>query len=248
MPKFFVKTSQIKEENIYINGTDFNHISNVLRLKVGEQITIGNMDTGENYLCEILKFDKEKVTTKIIEKLKEQKEIKLEIHILQGIPKSDKMELIIQKSVELGVGKIIPIQMDRSIVKLNEKDEKKKNERWNKIAESAAKQCERDIIPEVSMSIKTDNIETIKNDYDIIIVAYEKEKNNTIKDVLKEIKKKNKPAKIAIIIGPEGGISDREIQLLENMDAKIVTIGKRILRTETVALAISSMIVYEFEL
>ena len=248
MPKFFVKTSQIKEENIYINGTDFNHISNVLRLKVGEQITIGNMDTGENYLCEILKFDKEKVTTKIIEKLKEQKEIKLEIHILQGIPKSDKMELIIQKSVELGVSKIIPIQMDRSIVKLNEKDEKKKNERWNKIAESAAKQCERDIIPEVSMSIKTDNIETIKNDYDIIIVAYEKEKNNTIKDVLKEIKKKNKPAKIAIIIGPEGGISDREIQLLENMDAKIVTIGKRILRTETVALAISSMIVYEFEL
>ena len=224
MPKFFVKTSQIKEENIYINGTDFNHISNVLRLKVGEQITIGNMDTGENYLCEILKFDKEKVTTKIIEKLKEQKEIKLEIHILQGIPKSDKMELIIQKSVELGVSKIIPIQMDRSIVKLNEKDEKKKNDRWNKIAESAAKQCERDIIPEVSMSIKTDNIETIKNDYDIIIVAYEKEKNNTIKDVLKEIKKKNKPAKIAIIIGPEGGISDREIQLLENMDAKIVTI------------------------
>ncbi len=248
MPKFFVKTSQIKEENIYINGTDFNHISNVLRLKVGEQITIGNMDTGENYLCEILKFDKEKVTTKIIEKLKEQKEIKLEIHILQGIPKSDKMELIIQKSVELGVSKIIPIQMDRSIVKLNEKDEKKKNERWNKIAESAAKQCERDIIPEVSMSIKTDNIETIKNDYDIIIVAYEKEENNTIKNVLKEIKKKNKPAKIAIIIGPEGGISDREIQLLENMDAKIVTIGKRILRTETVALAISSMIVYEFEL
>lgn len=248
MPKFFVKTSQIKEENIYINGTDFNHISNVLRLKVGEQITIGNMDTGENYLCEILKFDKEKVTTKIIEKLKEQKEIKLEIHILQGIPKSDKMELIIQKSVELGVSKIIPIQMDRSIVKLNEKDEKKKNDRWNKIAESAAKQCERDIIPEVSMSIKTDNIETIKNDYDIIIVAYEKEENNTIKDVLKEIKKKNKPAQIAIIIGPEGGISDREIQLLENMDAKIVTIGKRILRTETVALAISSMIVYEFEL
>ena len=248
MPKFFVKTSQIKEENIYINGTDFNHISNVLRLKVGEQITIGNMDTGENYLCEILKFDKEKVTTKIIEKLKEQKEIKLEIHILQGIPKSDKMELIIQKSVELGVSKIIPIQMDRSIVKLNEKDEKKKNERWNKIAESAAKQCERDIIPEVSMSIKTDNIETIKNNYDIIIVAYEKEENNTIKDVLKEIKKKNKPAKIAIIIGPEGGISDREIQLFKNMDAKIVTIGKRILRTETVALAISSMIVYEFEL
>lgn len=248
MPKFFVKTSQIKEENIYINGTDFNHISNVLRLKVGEQITIGNMDTGENYLCEILKFDKEKVTTKIIEKLKEQKEIKLEIHILQGIPKSDKMELIIQKSVELGVSKIIPIQMDRSIVKLNEKDEKKKNERWNKIAESAAKQCERDIIPEVSMSIKTDNIETIKKDYDIIIVAYEKEENNTIKDVLKEIKKKNKPAKIAIIIGPEGGISDREIQLFKNMDAKIVTIGKRILRTETVALAISSMIVYEFEL
>lgn len=248
MPKFFVKTSQIKEENIYINGTDFNHISNVLRLKVGEHITIGNMATGENYLCEILKFDKEKVTTKIIEKLKEQKEIKLEIHILQGIPKSDKMELIIQKSVELGVSKIIPIQMDRSIVKLKEKDEKKKNERWNKIAESAAKQCERDIIPEVSMSIKTDNIETIKNDYDIIIVAYEKEENNTIKDVLKEIKKKNKLAKIAIIIGPEGGISDREIHLLKNMDAKIVTIGKRILRTETVALAISSMIVYEFEL
>ena len=248
MPKFFVKSNQIEKDYIYIIGNDFKHISNVLRLKPKDSIHIGNMDTGENYLCEIINFEQARITTKIIEKLEEENEMPVEIHIFQGLPKSDKMELIIQKNVELGVSKIIPIQMERCVVKLNQKDEIKKNERWNKIAEAAAKQCERDIIPKVEMSIKTDEINKIKDEYDLIIVAYENEKNETLKNVLIELKEKKRTTKIGVLIGPEGGISEREISMLNAPNIKKVTIGKRILRTETASLAISSMIMYEFEL
>lgn len=248
MPKFFVKSNQIENDIIYITGNDFKHISSVLRLKPKDNIHIGNMETGENYLCEILNFENEQITTRIIEKLKEKKEMPVEIHILQGLPKSGKMELIIQKNVELGVSKIIPIQMDRCVVKLNSKDEIKKNERWNKIAEAAAKQCERDIVPTVEMPIKTDEIEKIKNEYDVIIIAYENEKTETLKNILTELKEKKQAIKIGVLIGPEGGISEREISMLNAPNIKKVTIGKRILRTETASLAISSMIMYEFEL
>lgn len=248
MPKFFVSTNKIDGDKVYIEGQDFNHIVNVLRLRQGDKINIGNADTGENYICEIANIEEKAATAKVIEKVYNKSESNIEVHIMQGLPKADKMELIIQKSTELGVCKIIPVKMDRCIVKLSGKDEEKKILRWNKIAEAAAKQCGRDIIPKVTNIINVKDIISMKQEYDKIIVAYENEDKQSLKSVLNRIKNTKEKLKVAILIGPEGGISEDEIKLLNQIDADIVTIGKRILRTETVALAISSMIIYEFEL
>ena len=158
---------------------------------------------------------------------------------------SDKMELIIQKSVELGANSIIPVNMKRCVVKLEGKDEIKKNERWQKIAESAAKQCGRGFIPEVKHLINVKEICNWINEYDVIIVAYENEKENTLKAELKKLKATD--LKIGIVIGPEGGFEESDIKLLKESGAKIVTLGDRILRTETVALNVLSIIMYEFE-
>ena len=170
---------------------------------------------------------------------------------MQGLPKADKMELIIQKSVELGVNNIIPIEMKRCVVKLKDKDKIKKIERWQKISVVAAKQSGRNIIPEINQVENLKNIcETFEN-YDIVLLAYENEKENTIKNELKQLKEKNQnkneDVKIAILIGPEGGITEEEVEIAKKKGAKIITLGKRILRTETVALNVLSIIMYELE-
>ena len=235
MPRFFVKNNQINNDKITIIDEDVKHIKNVLRKQIGDKIEVCNQDTGNSYKCEIEIIAENEIETKIIEEQKNIQE-KIKVDIYQGLPKSDKMELIIQKSVELGANSIIPVNMKRCVVKLEGKDEIKKNERWQKIAESAAKQCGRGFIPEVKHLI---------NEYDAIIVAYENEKDNTLKSELKKLNSEN--LKIGIVIGPEGGFEESDIKLLKESGAKIVTLGDRILRTETVALNVLSIIMYEFE-
>ena len=149
MRKFFIKTENISENNIKIIGDDVNHIRNVLRLKIGDEIQLCNQETSENYICQINEIDKKSVETKIIQKLEISSEGNIDLHIYQGLPKADKMELIIQKGTELGVNEFIPVQFKRSIVKLSGKDEVKKIERWQKIAEVASKQSQRDLIPKI---------------------------------------------------------------------------------------------------
>lgn len=247
MPKFFIKNNQIINNQIIILGEDVKHISNVLRKQIGEELEICNIDTSENYLVEIENILKTGIQTIIKQKNQSVAESEIHIHIFQGLPKSDKMELIIQKATELGVKEITPIEMERSIVKLDEKDKNKKADRWQKIAEVAAKQSGRDIIPKINKIEKIKNIyETFKK-YDIVIVAYENEKHTTLKQVLINAKQDNKYKKIAIIIGPEGGIEPMEVEQMKQNNAKIITLGNRILRTETVALSMISMIMYEFE-
>lgn len=243
MPKFFVSNKQIKDNKIKIIGNDVNHIINVLRLDVNKEINICNKETGENYLTKIIEKDKEKIICEVLEKIKKEKD-NLEITIFQGLPKADKMELIIQKSTELGVKEINPVQMERCVVKLDSKTATKKIERWQKIAEASAKQCKRNNIPHIGY-IKNirDICNEIKN-YDIVFVPYENENQYSFKKTLQEIKKDN--LKIAIVIGPEGGFEGKEINELKKSGAKIVTLGKRILRTETVAIAMVSSIMYEF--
>ena len=181
-------------------------------------------------------LDDNEILTKIIEKLNET-ETNIKIDIYQGLPKAEKMELIIQKSVELGVNSIIPISLKRCVVKLEGKDQNKKIERWQKIAESAAKQCGRNIIPKIGNIIKIKQFEELSKNYDSLIVAYENEKEYTLKQEIQKIKQSNKKElKIAVVIGPEGGLAEEEIETLKNYGANIVTLGKRILRTETVAL------------
>ena len=247
LSKFFIKSNQIVDNKIIILGTDVNHIKNVLRLKVDDDIKVCNSDTSKNYICTISQIASDKIECTIFKELSNEVEGNVELDIFQGLPKADKMELIIQKGTELGVNSFIPVSFKRCVVKLSGKDADKKIERWNKISEVAAKQCGRDIIPEVR------KIETLKEvcnqikNYDLFIVAYEGEDKNYIRNELLNIKKLKDSYKIAVVIGPEGGIDIEEINLLKESKAKIVSLGKRILRTETVALQVSSIIMYELE-
>ena len=247
MPKFFVKNEQIKNNNIKVVGEDVKHIKNVLRAKIGEKIEICDISTSTDYICNICEIQKEYINCKIEKKLVESKEPNIKVTIFQGIPKWDKMELIIQKSVELGVYEIYPVEMKRCVVKLKEKDANNKILRWQKISEVAAKQCGRNIIPKIQNIIDIKNICNLLDNYDILIVAYENEKNVTLKEELKKLEGIKKELKIGIVIGPEGGLEEEDVKMLKNKGAKIVTLGKRILRTETVALNMLSIIMYELE-
>jgi len=247
MPKFFIDNNQIEDKKITIAGTDVNHIKNVLRLQVEENIEICNKETKQNYLCQITKITENQINCEVVDKLEVTNEPEIEVTIFQGIPKSDKMELIIQKSVELGAYSITPVEMARCVVKLNDKDKTKKIERWQKISEVAAKQCGRDVIPQINEILTIKELSQNINQYDVIIVAYEKEKVNTIKKELKQIKQ-NGMKRIGIVIGPEGGLEEKEVETLKSNGAKVITLGKRILRTETVALNVLSNIIYELEI
>lgn len=246
MPKFFVRNNQIQDDKIIIRGEDVNHISNVLRMKVDDCIQVCNVDYAENFNVKLSCINKNSIECNIIEKIKSEAESEIDLTIFQGIPKSDKMELIIQKSTELGVKTIIPVDMDRCVSKISSKDEGKKIDRWQKISEVAAKQSGRDIIPHIGNIIKIKQISEMINEFDMIIVPYENAEGYCFKDAINELVKINKTnLKIGIVIGTEGGFEYTEIELLNSSGAKIVTLGKRILRTETVALAMSSVIMYE---
>lgn len=243
MHKFFVEDNQIKDNKIKIINNDYNHIVNVLRMKKEDNILITNKNTLETYNCKIEQINSSEVVCNIISVENKEVEMNVKVDIFQGLPKADKMEYIIQKCVELGVHKIVPVNMKYCVAKI--KDEDKKNIRWNTISEVAAKQCKRNLIPKIEKSINMANLYNEIKNYDLAIVAYENEDNTTIKNVLQE----NKNVKsIAVIIGPEGGISSDEIDSLKNLGVKIVSLGNRILRTETASIVALSMIVYEFEL
>lgn len=249
MPRFFVETNQIRNNEIIILGEDVKHIKQVLRKEIGDIIEICNQESGEAYNCEIEKIEEKQIINKILEKLTSQED-NVKVDIYQGLPKADKMELIIQKSVELGANAIIPVAMKRCIVKIENKDEDKKIARWQKIAESAAKQSGRSIIPKIKHITNVENIINLKKEYDSIIVAYENEKENYIKAELIRLKKilsQKCKIRIAVVIGPEGGLEEKEVELLKQNGAQIITLGNRILRTETVALNVLSIIMYEID-
>lgn len=246
MPKFFIKTENLKEnEEIWITGSDVNHIKNVLRKKIDDKINICNSDTQKNYECVIKNIEENKIVCKILDEVKSLAESNLNITIFQGLPKSDKMELIIQKATELGVKTIVPVITKRTVIKLKDKDKQNKVDRWRKIAEVAAKQSGRDIIPTIENII---NIADIKFDeFDKIFVLYENEEKISIKDEIEQLKNDNKEElNIGIVIGPEGGFAESEIEQLRlNQNVSVVTLGRRILRTETVALVVSGILMYE---
>ena len=246
MPKFFIKTENLKEnEEIWITGSDVNHIKNVLRKKVDDKINICNSDTQKNYECVIKNIEENKIVCKILDEVKSLAESNINITIFQGLPKSDKMELIIQKTTELGVKTIVPVITKRTVIKLKDKDKQNKVDRWRNIAEVAAKQSGRDIIPTIENII---NIADIKFDeFDKIFVLYENEEKISLKDEIEQLKNDNKEElNIGIVIGPEGGFAESEIEQLRlNQNVSVVTLGKRILRTETVALVVSGILMYE---
>lgn len=248
MQKFFVNTNQIDIENntIKIEGEDVKHIKNVLRCTVGEKIEIcEKTEKPSKYVCEIEGFEQNEVRCSIVNKIEDNNESNIKIHIFQGLPKAEKMELIIQKCTELGVCEFIPTQMNRCVVKISGKDQEKKISRWQKIAEVASKQCGRDVIPHIRNIMSIKEVASEINNYDMFLLAYENENETFLKDIIRNIKLENKEIKIGIIIGPEGGIEEKEVELLENAGAKVISLGKRILRTETVAMVLTSIIMYE---
>lgn len=247
MPKFFIKANQINNDEIKIIGEDVKHISQVLRAKIGEELILCNADNNINYNAKITKINQDSILCHIENYNISFSESNIEVTIFQGIPKADKMEYIIQKNIELGVKQIVPVSMARSIVKLDEKATNKKIERWQKIAEAAAKQSGREYIPTVEMPISVIELcKKIKN-FDLVLLAYENEQTITLKQELKKLQN-NKRLKIGVIIGPEGGIDYKEVEMLTKAGTKVITLGKRILRTETASVAIMSNIIYEYEM
>ncbi len=246
MYKFFISQNQREAENAKIIGEDVNHIANVLRLKPAEKLVLCIKETGKSYEAEIKEITRESILCHLLEEIQETTEPSVKVDIYQGLPKADKMEYIIQKATEIGVRDIYPVAMERSIVKLDKKTESKKIERWQKIAEVAAKQSKRDKIPTIKNVINVENICKNAPEYDKIIIAFENEEENTLKRELKKLEK-TKQQSIAVVIGPEGGIAEKELQQLEEAGARSITLGKRILRTETASLVVLSNIIYELE-
>lgn len=250
MPKFFIENNQVNNNEIIIESEDVNHITNVLRKRIGDSLHVCDKDTSKNYIVTIKQIKKDNILCDIDEELGSRAEPNINIALFQGLPKSDKMELIIEKGTEIGLSNVYPVEMERSIVKLKEKE--KKVQRWQKIAEVAAKQSKRDIVPKVNDVINFKNIELYVKEYDILLVAYEDEEDLNIKNVLKQLSEKqlgnDKKLDIAVLIGPEGGIAPEEIDILKKFaNTKVISLGKRILRTETAGIVVMSQLIYEFE-
>ena len=237
MYNFFVNDDCRQGDRYVITGADHNHIKNVLRMKVGDTILISA--NGKSDLCEIEIIDNDEIVAPIIEEDYQNTELPLQIHLFQGLPKSDKMELIIQKAVELGVYSITPIEMKRCIVKLDDKKKKSKQTRWQAISESAAKQSKRNTIPEINEIISYKAALNAAKELDLLLVPYENE--DGILSTKEALAKLKEAKSVGIIIGPEGGFDDAEIEAAKNSDGRIISLGKRILRTETAAITAVGM-------
>jgi 16S rRNA (uracil1498-N3)-methyltransferase len=239
MFRYFCTDDNIKNNKVTVEGGDAKHLKTILRAQLGDKISV--VTESKEYIAEIESINKEDLICTLVEETVTNNETKINITLCQGIPKQTKMETIIQQNVELGVKRFIPLITERTVVKLNEKNrEQKKLDRWQKIAKESAKQSKRNIIPEVNdiMTVK-ELIEKLKTEDAMVIVPYELEDVKLLKDVLQEPKQN-----YYIIIGPEGGFDINEIEMLQEIGAHIVTLGKRILRTETAGVVTSAIIIY----
>lgn len=245
MHRFYVDKSQINNNKIVILGPDVNHIKNVLRMKIDEEITVSDGQNKE-YYCIIEKMDKNEIFLKINSFDINNTELKSQIILFQAIPKKDKMELIIQKAVELGAMQIVPVITNRVIVKIDDKKrEIKKMERWQSISESAAKQSRRGIIPIVKPIHSFNQAIEYLKELDISLIAYENARGiDKTKEIISNIKDNSK---IGIFIGSEGGFTETEVEIAKQKNIIPISLGRRILRTETAGLAILSMLMLELD-
>lgn len=244
MHHFFVEPTQIGTDTIVITGSDVNHIKNVLRMKLEEQVCIYDGAYHE-YLCTIREFGAEEIFLNILEKTEQTSELSSKLYLFQGLPKGDKMELIIQKAVELGVYEIIPVSTKRAVVKLDEKKKESKRKRWQAIAESAAKQSGRGMIPQIAPVMTLKEAFAYAEGFDKNLIPYELEKGmDQTKETLSSLKS---GMSIGIFIGPEGGFDEVEIEQAVERNIQPISLGKRILRTETAGLCILSVLMFQLE-
>lgn len=243
MHRFFVEPEQVGREEITIIGNDVNHMKNVLRMKPGEIIGISD-GTGIEYTCEVLALNKE-VKTKILTSLDARRELPSRITLFQGLPKSDKMEWIIQKAVELGVYEIIPMTTRNTVVKLDKKKEENKRKRWQAIAESAAKQSKRLYIPQVGALMSFSQAVKRACDMEVRLIPYELAENMAeTREIIAGIRPGQR---VAVFIGPEGGFGEEEIAMAMEAGIRPITLGKRILRTETAGISVLSVLMFTLE-
>ena len=237
MYNFFVESTAKKDGRYFIAGADYNHIKNVLRMNMGEQFLVSC--EGVSDLCELESIESDTVVAKIIKPNYQSTNLPINIHLFQGLPKSDKLELIIQKAVELGVATVTPVSMKRSIVKIDDKKKKSKRERWQAIAEAAAKQSKRTAVPEVCDVLSYKEFIARAKELDLLLVPYEcADGMSATKTALREIKS---GMNVGIIIGPEGGFEQKEIEDALEIGGKVISLGSRILRTETAAITTIAM-------
>lgn len=245
MNRFFVDDpGAFSDRSVVITGEDVNHVKNVLRLKENDELIVSD-GRGRDYHCRISGITNEEVVADICDICDNFSELSTEITLFQGFPKGDKMELIIQKTVELGVTRIVPVMTKRTVVKLDDKKAKKKTERYNMIAESAAKQSGRGMIPEVTMPVSFAEAVSMAEKFDMNIIPYEEAEGvEYSRNIIKSIKGKKS---LGIFIGPEGGFAREEVEKALDAGASAITLGHRILRTETAGMAVISIIMFELE-
>ncbi len=244
MQQFFAQPSQVRGGRIYLEGEDVNHIKNVLRMKPGEEVRISD-GQGGRYLCCISGYAGGGAVLDIIGELEENTELPSQIWLFQGLPKGDKMDLIVQKAVELGVFSVVPFAARRSIVKFDDRKAKKKQERWQTIAKGAAGQSGRGRIPEIQPLKSFDEALRTAEDLDVILIPYELEEG--MEQTAQVIENLMPGQSIGVFIGPEGGFEEAEVERAEHIGARRITLGKRILRTETAGLTTLSILMYHLE-
>lgn len=245
MYQFFVEPHQISDKTVRIEGADVNHIKNVLRMKVGDELSVSNGVDGKEYRCGIVSLDEECITCELRFVKEDGVELSSEVYLFQGLPKADKMELIIQKAVELGVHAVVPVSTKRCVVKLDDKKAKSKIARWQGISEAAAKQSKRRIVPEIMDVMSFKQALSYVMDFEVKLIPYEMaEDMGKTREIISSLKPGQR---IAIFIGPEGGFEEAEVQAAMENNVDPITLGKRILRTETAGFTVLSWIMYQLE-
>lgn len=244
MKRFFVTTDQIDGRRIYITGSDVNHIGQVLRMREGDEIWVSDGEKKE-YHCVIHEITPEQVQLDILYAQEPDYELPGRICLFQGLPKGDKMEFIIQKAVELGVHEIVPTAMSRCVVKLDAKKAQKKQERWQEIARNAAKQSRRLMVPRIHSVCTFDEALDMTKTMDVKLIPYELAKGmNETRRVIQAIQPGQS---IGIFIGPEGGFAPEEVERAMGMGIHPITLGHRILRTETAGMTLLSVLMFQLE-
>lgn len=244
MPKFFVRQDQVNDNKITILGDDAFHISRALRMAKGERVTVCDMQSNE-YECVLAEFNADNVVAEILSQRKINNEPPIRVYLFQALPKGDKLETVIQKAVECGVFEITPFESERCVVKVKADAEEKKTERRNRISLEAAKQCGRGYVPRVNPTKSFKSAVELASECDLCVFCYEGEETLSLKALLQEHKEAES---IAVFIGSEGGFSQNEVEYASEHGMKSVSLGKRILRTETASSFVLSCIAYESEL
>lgn len=247
MQRYFIQSEQFGERTVTITGEDAHHISKVMRSRPGDQFIVSD-GVSRDALVELVSIESQMVSAEIVELLEQKGEPWIKVTLVQSLPKGDKMETVIQKCTEIGAAGFLPFISERTVVQYDGKKEEKRIARWRKIAKEAAEQSHRSVIPAVEAPVSWKELLRQLHDYDLVCICYEKEDGGALRDVLHPLVERKlgaKECRIAVVVGPEGGFSEREIQEAEEAGAVSTSLGKRILRTETAGMAALTCIMYE---